>query len=950
MKTKRIAACILSFTLILSLALCGVSAENAEGSQGKAISASSAAGYIDEYEKYCANYSYTGNSSAKISVSGGDGLISGDAEKISEFSEKNNCVSLKKGSTAEYTVSVNEASMYEIYLTYIVTEESGKDAELSLKLDGKVPFSATEDLVFPTHYVNLTEDIQKDKAGDDIIPEQTAAKIYATVPARDNAGVVTEPYKFYLDSGVHKISINVNASAMILAELTLKSVSNVKKYLELNDNGKSKLNTEPITVEAEDSYLKSNNSMSPRSDTGSAAVAPKSAKNDLINCIGGTTWQNPFDTLYWNITVEESGYYGLSFHFKQSDLINGDSIRKLKIDGEVPFAECEEIKFSYKPSWQYLDFADEKGNPYYIWLEKGDHTVSLEVTMGDMAQYYRRLSDIIDLLGQKYMEIVMITGDSPDVNRDYELFKQIPDLNDTLKSVYDDLMKLAADMEKVTGKRGNQYVAAIKNMARTVRNMYDSPYMAHQYVKNYYSNFCTLSSWLYDMKAMPLWLDSFTFAPCGDVAEEKNTGFFESVSYSFERFLSSFAADYSSDEGKSEKSLDLWVNWGIDQASALEHLIQDSFTKDTGIIVNVRVTNASLVKGILAGNFPDMSLHLARTEPVNLGIRGALYDLSQFDDYRDVMKRFQNGAEVPYCYNGKAYALPDTQNFYIMFYRTDIFEELGLTLPATWDEFIKAATVIQRNNMQIYVPYTQIADTTTVNTGLGGLNLYATLMAQNKVSVYNDKLDACNIDSNEAVSVFEFWTKLYTDYKYLKQADFYNRFRVGSMPLGIATYNTYLTLEDAAPEIKGKWAIACVPGVEGGTAAVAGSGTGCSIVKKSKNINEAWEFLKWWTSDDTQLRYSNNIESILGTVGRVQSANVNAVSRMAWDDDTKATLLEQWSRIEEVPEIPGSYYLTRAVDQAYWAVVNNGDNYQATMEKWAKIANGEISRKIKEYS
>ena len=237
MKTKRIAACILSFTLILSLALCGVSAENAEGSQGKAISALSAAGYIDDYEKYCANYSYTGNSSAKISVSGGDGLISGDAEKISEFSEKNNCVSLKKGSTAEYTVSVNEASMYEIYLTYIVTEESGKDAELSLKLDGKVPFSATKDLVFPTHYVNLTEDIQKDKAGDDIIPEQTAAKIYATVPARDNAGVVTEPYKFYLDSGVHKISINVNASAMILAELTLKSVSNVKKYLELNDNG-----------------------------------------------------------------------------------------------------------------------------------------------------------------------------------------------------------------------------------------------------------------------------------------------------------------------------------------------------------------------------------------------------------------------------------------------------------------------------------------------------------------------------------------------------------------------------------------------------------------------------------------------------------------------------------------------------------------------------------------
>ena len=449
MTSKKAVSGILSIILIAQAVICRVSADNFETFQNKTVSTSSATGYITEYESYCNEYSYDGNLSEKIIVSGGDGIFFGEANKLAEFNDKSNCINLKTGSVAEYTISVKDASMYEIHLTYIVTEESGKDVELSLKLDGKTPFSAAEGLVFPTHYVNLAKDIQKDKAGDDIIPEQTAAKIYATVPARDNAGVVTEPYKFYLDSGVHKISINVNASAMILAELTLKSVSNVKKYLELNDNGKSKLNTEPITVEAEDSYLKSNNSMSPRSDTGSAAVSPKSAKNDLINCIGGTTWQNPFDTLYWNINVKESGYYGLSFHFKQSDLINGNSIRKLKIDGEVPFAECEEIKFSYKPSWQYLDFADEKGNPYYIWLEKGDHTVSLDVTMGDMAQYYRRLSDIIDVLGQKYMEIVMITGDSPDVNRDYELFKQIPDLNDTLKSVYDDLMKLAADMEKV---------------------------------------------------------------------------------------------------------------------------------------------------------------------------------------------------------------------------------------------------------------------------------------------------------------------------------------------------------------------------------------------------------------------------------------------------------------------------------------------------------------------
>ena len=86
-----------------------------------------------------------------------------------------------------------------------------------------------------------------------------------------------------------------------------------------------------------------------------------------------------------------------------------------------------------------------------------------------------------------------------------------------------------------------------------------------------------------------------------------------------------------------------------------------------------------------------MSLMMARTEPVNLGIRGALADLRQFDDFEEVLENFQKGAEVPYTYNGATYALPDTQNFMLMFYRTDVMEELGLEIPQTWDDFLYCA-------------------------------------------------------------------------------------------------------------------------------------------------------------------------------------------------------------------------------------------------------------------
>jgi hypothetical protein len=75
-------------------------------------------------------------------------------------------------------------------------------------------------------------------------------------------------------------------------------------------------------------------------------------------------------------------------------------------------------------------------------------------------------------------------------------------------------------------------------------------------------------------------------------------------------------------------------------------------------------------------------------------------------------------------------------------------------------------------------------------------------MVQNNLSLYNDKLNATKLDTENAIKVFEEWTEMYSDYGYLKEADFYNRFRNGSMPLGIAPYTTYMMFYSAAPEIQ----------------------------------------------------------------------------------------------------------------------------------------------------
>ncbi len=849
------------------------------------------------------------------------------------------------GGALRWNFTVPADGVFEFLLTY-APAEAGVNYEYGLLLDGAAPFADAASVTFPRLWENATDEVRTDAAGNELSPEQREVADPVTVAAADETGVAVGRYRFLLRAGAHTFDLVSDGQPVLLYGAQFAPAEQPAAYTAPTDAAPAV--TDPVRVEGEAAFRKTSSALIPKADNGSAGMSPASPGIQRLNYIGGTTWQSPGATLSWQVEIPAAGWYAFGARYRQSDVVNAESWRTLRVDGEIPFAEAAGIRFPYAPTWRFFTFEDAQGEPYRIWLEPGAHTISLEVTLGDMAEYYGRLSALVDRRGDAYIDMVKITGATPDISLDYELFNQIPDLGPTLADCCNQLVALAHDLEDFSGARGSQYIAAVENMARVLRKMVQSPYVAHHYVNDYYSNYTSLSSWLYDMKAMPLSLDYFELAPVGASFRKGSPGLLRRVSFLLRRLLISFTEDYAATE-EGEEGLRLWVNWGRDQASVLDALIRDSFTPATGIPVRLEITNASLVNGLLAGNFPDMSLQMARTEPVNLGMRGALYDLTQFDDLEQVLSRFQPGAETPYRLGDELYALPDTQSFFLQFYRSDILGSLGLSVPKTWDEFLYAAAIIQRNNMDVYVPYTQITASTTVSVGVGSLNLFPTLMGQNGLSLYNKEQTATALVSPEAIHVFEFWTRLYNDYGFQKEADFYNRFRIGVMPLGIAPYSTYMTLYSAAPEIEGRWSIAPVPGTAGGNNSVAGAGTGCVILKKSPHIDKAWEFLKWWTSAETQTRFSSNIESLLGMLGRPQTATVDAFRALRWDRGDLDVLLEQWSRVREVPEVPGSYYLSRALDQAYWSVLNDNVGVRDAVVKWSGVADAEIDRKIREY-
>ena len=244
-------------------------------------------------------------------------------------------------------------------------------------------------------------------------------------------------------------------------------------------------------------------------------------------------------------------------------------------------------------------------------------------------------------------------------------------------------------------------------------------------------------------------------------------------------------------------------------------------------------------------------------------------------------------------------------------------------------------------------------DTAQVNAGVGSVNIFPSLLLQNGLSLYTEDGKSTNLLSADVMTVFGKWTDYYSKMKFPVTLDFYNRFRVGTTPLGIAVYTTYTTLKVAAPELDGLWGFTAVPGTvrqDGSISrASSGGGTGCFILKSTKAPQKAWEFLKWWTSADTQLSYSNDIESVIGPAGRVAVANVEAIKGLSWDTGMLDELLSAWSQVEEIPEYPGSYYVSRSIYQSFWNVVNANKNTKDMLMKYGREANEEISRKWKQY-
>ena len=461
----------------------------------------------------------------------------------------------------------------------------------------------------------------------------------------------------------------------------------------------------------------------------------------------------------------------------------------------------------------------------------------------------------------------------------------------------------------------------------------------------YKTNVSGIGIWIGDVTAQPLQIDRiFVYSPDQDVPKV-NDGFFQKLIHELKKLFYSFIIDYNvigniadADEAR---TITVWIGSGRDQANILKSLADEKFTYKTGISVNVMLVDmGTLLQATLAGEGPDVAIGVAGDIPMNFGLRNAAADLSQFADLKDLKDDFHKSAWVPFEYEGATYGLPETLTYPMMFYRKDILEELGIEPPKTWDDVKVALSVLSNNQMDLGMLPTEVT--------------YASMLYQNGGTYYKSNGMASNLDSEIGINTFKQYTEYYTLYSLDRATSVTNRFRTGEAPIIIADYTTYNELVASAPDIKGLWGFTTIPGTvkEDGSinCTAATGGTATIMMKACEDPYAAWEFMKWWTSAETQTTYGLELEGIMGTAARYPTANLKAFESLPWSVTEYAALKEQMEQLEGIPQVPGGYYTWRNINNAFYTtVVSKTMQPREALTEFVRYINEEINYKRKEF-
>ena len=851
----------------------------------------------------------------------------------------------------EYQFTSPQAYEVEMTFDYLPLDSGIRDIDIALMLNGEYPFADAEQITLKKWWLTPHE-FATDRYQNEIMPKATLDQSWRSQPLMDSQRLQDQPLLWPLQTGENTIRIYSLQGAFLLGQIHLSPISHPQSYADYLTEHQSGILQHQSLIKVEAEHLASRNSLLARFTTNREPnVSPFALIEGKLNVIDGATYQTPGQTITYDIDVPASGFYYLTFKVLQNR-IQSISYRRLRINGVVPFAEANLIPFKANRQWQNVTLGPLEGDAYQFYFPAGTHQLSLEVNASSFAESYQAIRNLMNDVNALSLAIKKITGNTIDPNREWDLLTYLPNLVLDIDGYIETLDDVSQQWKTLMQASDQSDVLASIKIARqlltTLRNNVDAiPRRIETLSGSSGSVLYRLGIMLPLLIQSPLTIDQFYVH--GDEAPLPTpiAGFFRVVWIGIQRFFASFFSDQFQDS-TNPNELVVWVSRSRQYVNLLQQMVDAEFTPMTGIPVriNINPNEEKLILASSAGKQPDIAMGIAGWRPYDFAIRNNVYDLSSFEDFRNVSDRFYPGSFMQLIYQDGVYGLPETQNFYLLFYRQDIMQRLQLDIPSTWNDVISILPELQRFGMNFY---SMLSSTNAFKAFV----LTMPFIRQFGGKIFRDDGLAAAYDDPQTIEALTLMTDLFTTYSLpLEVGSFYNEFRYGRLPIGIGDFGMYISLLHAAPEIAGLWNIAPLPGIEQDgivNRSFDGSSTSAMMFKNTDKPNESWSFLKWWTSASTQLDYAENLISAYGPEYLWNSSNREAFGQMSWDENHRQTILDQWQWIDDTAKTPASYMVERELSNIWNKVVFQGVNLRTAIEDSLIIANKEIRRKMVEF-
>lgn len=847
-----------------------------------------------------------------------------------------------------FSVDVESAGEYEFALDYCSLQTTVDTITINVLVNEET-VADYENIELPTSWTAESTEDSFDIYKNEVQSIQTPFTVFSKIYLYDSLHYASSPLLFDLEAGVNTITIEKNNGELLLGNFYIFSEYEDKSYIEYNNlNNESTVTDELVILEAEDVLFKSSTGILNQAVQETHAT-PFSTDLNYLNCLSGDSFNQSGYSITYAFEVSQTGNYQISMKYFISQS-NSISYANIYLDNLILFDELNNYAFLANSKYQNETLGND--DEYFeFYLTKGTHYLTIELDASSTSSIYYELVDIIDEMGDLYLDIIKMTGGLSDSNRSWDVVKYIPDIQNKLDTWIEQLeamLELIDDVSKVNSNKQNSLYQQIDNALEKIEtlaaNPNDLPHKLDVLQTGSNSAVSMLSSSLHTSTFVPITLDKIYVHSSDCKLPKANSNFFMNYFSMAQRVFQSGVI-----EEDDEDTLTIWVNRSTYHVTLMQQMADTIYYEETGQKVRLSILSDEnkLIYANAANTTPDAALGLSQSIPYDYGLRGSLVDLSELSGFNETISVFSPGALTNLVCGDAVYGLPETQDFQVTYYRTDLLDELNIEVPNTYDEIIEIVPELQRYGMNYYLPIAGAS-------GLKSLSSTIPFIYQYGADIYSDDYFSSAIDSSEAITGINMMVDLFNLYSLpLTSQNFYDSFRNGTIPIGIGGFDTYLSLQDAAAELDGKWEMALYPGVmqDDGTvnrSTTAGSTTAV-IFNQSDQVDEAWDFIQWWLSTEIQTKYANDLQATYGSTFMWNSANLEAFANLNIDQEYKDIILEQWDYLYNVPQIPATYIIERGISDIWNSAVFDQASVRSEISDMMLVMNNEIERKMIEF-